>query len=191
MVKIDGRTTRGQENRKQIVQALIELIREGYAAPTAEMVSARAGVGLRTVFRHFKDMETLYREITSEVDAIVAPVLATPLQGDTWQEKLMHVIERRADMFEKLAPIQAASLVHLHESAFLREQQEKSVALQRHLLRTFLPANLVKDKPLFEALDLVLSFETWLRLRRDQKLSVKQAKGVLRRSVEQLVCDCK
>jgi len=45
----------------------------------------------------------------------------------------------------------------------------------------------VKDKALFEAFDLVLSIETWLRLRRDQKLSVKAAKKVLQRSVEQLL----
>lgn len=187
MVKTDGRTTRGQENKRQIVQALIALIREGHMAPTAEMVSVRAGVGLRTVFRHFNDMETLYREITSEVDSIVAPVLATPLKGNTWQEKLMHAIDRRADMFEKLAPIQAASLVHLHESEFLKNQQARTVALQRHLLRAFLPSEIVKDKFLFEALDLILSFETWLRLRNDQQLSVKQAKKVMQRSVEQLL----
>ncbi|HEX4855826.1 MAG TPA: TetR/AcrR family transcriptional regulator, partial [Limnobacter sp.] len=153
MVKPDGRSTRGQENRKQIVQALISLIREGCVSPTAELVSARAGVGLRTVFRHFKDMETLYREITSEVDDIVAPVLATPLKGETWQERLMNSIERRADMFEKLAPIQTASLVHLHESEFLRLQQARTVELQRQLLRALLPEEISKDRQLFEILD--------------------------------------
>ena len=187
MVKVDGRTTRGQANRKQIVQALIELIREGHPAPTAEMVSARAGVGLRTVFRHFKDMETLYREMTNEVDAIVAPVLVTPVMGSNLHEKLMHAIERRADMFEKLAPLQAASLVHLHESKYLRDRQASTVELQRHLLKAFLPGEIVKDKDLFEAFDLVMSIETWLRLRRDQKLSVNAAKKVLQRSVEQLL----
>lgn len=187
MVKVDGRTTRGQKNKQQIVQALIELIREGHLAPTAEMVSERAGVGLRTVFRHFKDMETLYRELTSAVDAIVAPVLATPLIGNTVHEKLIHVIERRSEMFEKLAPLQAAGMVHLHESEHLQTRQAESVELQRYLLKAFLPAAMVKDKPLFEALDLVLSIETWIRLRRDQKLSVKQAKQVLQRSIEQLL----
>lgn len=187
MVKTDGRTTRGQKNKKQIVQALIELIREGHLAPTAELVSARAGVGLRTVFRHFKDMETLYREMAREVEAIVAPVLATPVLGDTVHDKLMHAIDRRADMFEKLAPIQAANLVHLHESEFLRNQQAQTVELQRYLLRAFLPTQIVKDKPLFESLDLILSFESWLRLRRDQRLGVRQAKKVLQRSVEQLL----
>ncbi len=187
MVKVDGRTTRGQANKKLIVKALLALIREGHVAPTAEMVSERAGVGLRTVFRHFKAMETLYREITTEVDEIMAPVLATSLQGDSWQEKLMHAIERRADMFEQLAPIQAANLIHLHESEFLRDRQEKSVALQRMLLQAFLPEHVMRDQSMFETLDLLLSIESWLRLRREQKLSVEQAKTVLRDAITHLI----
>ncbi len=187
MVKADGRTTRGLNNKRLIVQALLELIREGFVSPTAEMVSARAGVGLRTVFRHFKDMETLYREITGEVDAIVAPVLATPIQGDTWQDKLMHAIERRANMFEQLAPIQAANLIHLHESAFLRNRQAQSVALQRALLQAILPAHIVENKGVFETLDLLLSIESWLRLRKEQQLSVEKAKDVLRQGISQLI----
>lgn len=132
-------------------------------------------------------METLYREMTCAVEAILAPVLATPVQGETTSEKLMHAIDRRADMFEKLAPLQVASLVHLHESPYLRKRQAENVELQRFLLKAFLPADLVKDKILFEAIDLTLSIETWLRLRRDQQLSVNQAKKVLRRSIEQLL----
>lgn len=183
----DGRKDRGLENKKLIVQALIELIREGQISPTAEAVSERAGVGLRTVFRHFADMETLYREIAQESEKAILKVIANPLQGDCWQDKLMHAVERRSDMFERLMPIQMATLVNLHQSDFLKMQQAHSVELQRQLLKAFLPASVVKDKLLFEALDLNLSIETWLRLRKDQKLSKAKAKQVMRRCVEQLI----
>jgi AcrR family transcriptional regulator len=183
----DGRKDRGLENKKLIVQALIELIREGQISPTAEAVSERAGVGLRTVFRHFADMETLYREIAQESEQAILKVIANPLQGECWQDKLTHAVERRSDMFERLMPIQMATLVNLHQSDFLRMQQAVSIELQRQLLKAFLPASIVKDKILFEALDLNLSIETWLRLRRDQKLSKAKAKQVMKRCVEQLV----
>ncbi|MDH4395506.1 MAG: TetR/AcrR family transcriptional regulator [Limnobacter sp.] len=183
----DGRKDRGLENKKLIVEALIELIREGQISPTAEAVSDRAGVGLRTVFRHFADMETLYREIAQESEKAILKVLANPLQGECWQDKLMHAVERRSDMFERLMPIQLATLVNLHQSDFLKTQQAQGVQLQRQLLKAFLPASVVKDKILFEALDLNLSIETWLRLRRDQKLSKAKAKEVMKRCVEQLI----
>ena len=65
------RRTRGQANKLSIVRALSDLIRGGIVAPTAEQVAARAGVGLRSVFRHFADMETLYREIANELVAAI------------------------------------------------------------------------------------------------------------------------
>jgi len=74
----DGRRNRTVLTRQQIVQAFIALIRQGHVAPTAEDVSARANVGLRTVFRHFEDMETLYREVNTEIRETVSSMLRLP-----------------------------------------------------------------------------------------------------------------
>ena len=63
----DGRRRRARNNRQRIVAAMIELIGEGHITPGAEDVAARAGVGLRTVFRHFNDMESLYAALTSSL----------------------------------------------------------------------------------------------------------------------------
>ena len=59
----DGRRLRSIDSRARIVKAMLALIEEGDMAPGAEAVAARAEVGLRTVFRHFKDMESLYRDV--------------------------------------------------------------------------------------------------------------------------------
>ena len=40
---------------------MLELVNEGNLIPTAQQVSDRAGVGIRSVFRHFSDMESLYQ----------------------------------------------------------------------------------------------------------------------------------
>ena len=53
----DGRVLRGARTRERIVDAVFELVSEGTVRPTAEEVASRAGVGIRTVFRHFDDME--------------------------------------------------------------------------------------------------------------------------------------
>ncbi len=64
---IDGRRLRGKRSRQGIVEAMIELVRSGNPEPTAEEVAARAGVAMRTVFRHFADMDSLYREISQKI----------------------------------------------------------------------------------------------------------------------------
>ena len=55
----DGRRRRGQDNRARIVAAMLEIIHGGELSPGAEQVAQRADVALRTVFRHFSDMDSL------------------------------------------------------------------------------------------------------------------------------------
>ena len=65
-VKRDGRHRRGERNRKAVVVAALDLIAEGCLVPTAQLISARAGVTIRTLFRHFPDMETLFAAANRE-----------------------------------------------------------------------------------------------------------------------------
>jgi AcrR family transcriptional regulator len=69
---------RGARNRNYIMDAIFELIQEGLVLPTAEQIADRAGVGTRTVFRHFDDMESLFVEMNSRLEREVRPVLEGP-----------------------------------------------------------------------------------------------------------------
>jgi AcrR family transcriptional regulator len=53
---LDGRRVRSERSRKSIIDAMLQLVEEGILVPTAQQVSERAGVSLRSVFRHFSDM---------------------------------------------------------------------------------------------------------------------------------------
>jgi hypothetical protein len=57
----------------------------------------------------------------------------------------------------------------------------------REALIRVLPEAITNDASRFEVLDLLLSFESWDRLRRDQALSPDQAREALKRAVETLL----
>ena len=78
----DGRVRRGERSRDAIVQALFELIGAGATTPTAQQVAQRAGVGLRSVFRHFRDMESLFAEVDARLLREVKPFASeSPVSG--------------------------------------------------------------------------------------------------------------
>ena len=183
----DGRLKRSVATRKKILQALTALTYEGVLSPTAEQVAMRADVGLRTVFRHFDDMDSLYREINTDLELKVQPLLKIRLSGSTWQERVLQSIEIRSDFYESTAAMYLASQVHRHESAFLTQNLMDSARQQRDLLQRLLPAAVAKNSTLLNALDLVLSFETWIRLRREQGLALAQARDVVRLAVKALL----
>jgi AcrR family transcriptional regulator len=185
--KVDGRVKRSLVTRQKIVDALTVLVHEGQLSPTAEQVAQGAGIGLRTVFRHFDDMDALYREISPDLDAQVLPLIPSRLTAPTWPERLLQSIALRGDIYDRTAAMHLAAQVHRHQSADLARKLMASAVLQRDLLRRLLPAAVADQAALLDALDLVLSFEAWIRLRREQGLSADQARGVMQLAVEALL----
>ena len=57
----DGRTARRDRNRELVLDAALELFREGHLEPTALQVAERSGLSPRSVFRYFEDTEALLR----------------------------------------------------------------------------------------------------------------------------------
>jgi AcrR family transcriptional regulator len=184
---VDGRRRRSDASRAKIVAALLDLIREGDYGPSAEVVADRAGVGRRTVFRHFKDMDSLYGEMQAAIWHRVEHIVCVPVQGRTWRERLDHVIDLRARFFEEVLPFKDAAEAHRFRSTFLRLEHEQSTQALRDMLLLALPKDIQADPLRREALDLVLSLEAWRRLRRDQRLSPKAALSVLRHLTAVLV----
>ena len=183
----DGRRRRSQDSRARIVAAMLELVQAGDVDPGAERVAAHAQVGLRTVFRHFNDMDSLYREMSTAIEGELERVVSPPLLGDTWKERLSDLIGRRAVAFEKIGPYKRASNVHRHASPPLEAGHARLVEQSRLRLKAILPPEISGEPMTLEALDLLLSFEAWSRLRQEQGLTANQAKAVVTEAVARVI----
>lgn len=186
-VRMDGRHRRSADSRRRIVEAMLELVREGDMAPSADAVAARAGVGRRTVFRLFSDMEGIYREMQAVMREKVAPVRAQPLAADTPAGLLHALVERRVRFFEEVLPMTVAAAVHRHRSPVLQADHAEIQQELRAILLGVLPPAQTADATLVEALDAVMSIDLWRRLRLEQRLSIEAATAILRRLVGALV----
>jgi len=174
----DGRRRRGLDSRDRIIAAMLDLMREGEVAPGAERVAARAEVGLRTVFSHFRDMDSLYAEMARAIEGELSDLLTLPLTAGDEAGRLAEIAERRADVYERIFPYKLASGMHRHRSVFLERGHARMVANLRDMLVGALPAGCA-DPMRREALDLLLSFESWSRLRREQGLTRDVALSVV------------
>jgi AcrR family transcriptional regulator len=183
----DGRRRRSLDSRGRVVAALLDLVREGDMAPSAERVAARAHVGMRTVFRHFNDMDRLYREMSWAIESELAGMLAATVAGDDLGERLVGLIRRRADIYERIAPFKRAADAHRHKSAFLAAAHTRIVATARRTLEDIVPPAVRRESALFEGLDLLLSYEAWSRLRQEQGLSVDAAREAMELAVRGMI----
>jgi AcrR family transcriptional regulator len=177
--ELDGRRIRGQTNRRKIVEAMIALVSKGVMSPSAQEVAQRADVGLRTVFRHFDDMESLYSEMSAQISTRILPLISMDFVASHWRARVDELIERRAQAYEKMLPFKGAADTIRHKSKFLSDEHIQLTKFLHQRLMEALPPELRKQRTLVDALDLLLSFESWRRLRRDQGLSVAQAKATV------------
>lgn len=185
---VDGRRERSKASRSAIVDAMIELIRAGNLSPTADQVAAYAGVGQRTVFRHFRDMEEIYREVTESVEDQLMPIMVRPLEAQDWVGRVREIADRRWRIYEQLLPFRAAADLRRFNSDVLMKDYRRHLKLEWTTLAAVLPASVTDDRPLAIALHLALSFQCWRRLREDEVLDRETARAVIMRMVDAVLC---
>ena len=119
--------------------------------------------------------------------ARLTPIFTEPLGDGGWRFRLSALIGRRARLFEDMLPIKSAADAHRYQSRYLQGEHEELVALLRQILTFTVPETIRADAVLLDALDLAISFESWRRLRYDQKLGPAEAEAVMRHLADRLV----
>lgn len=185
--RVDGRRERSRSSHRRIVEAMMELIAGGDLMPSAARVAEEAGIGLRTVFRHFDDMDSLYGEISATIAERVLPIVTAPYPGDDWRAHIRELARRRVRVFETMLPFRLAANIKRYQSPFLMGQYGQVVTIERELVLRLLPAHVLSHRITAEAICAALSFQNWRALRHDQSLSSEEAGTVTAHMVEALI----
>jgi AcrR family transcriptional regulator len=182
----DGRTERARRSKDAIVKALLSLYKDGILVPTAQEVADCSGMGIRTVFRHFNDMEALYIAGDKLLYTLLEDKTA-PEPGSSLEQRCVQLIDLRARSCARIRPYVLAAQAQAWKYKILRSNYQKLCNVFRERMLTFIPELRQKDAAVIEAADLMLSFETWNRLRNLQKLSQKSTKAIMLNSLKTIV----
>ena len=163
---------------------MLDVIEEGSLRPGAAEIAARAGVSVRTVFRHFEDLEQLFAMATEHQAMRIGPLLASPPPEGSRTARVDGLVSHRADLYERIGPVRRAALRHepFHQAVRQGLAQARRL-LRRHLLTTFAPelAHLraAERATIVAALESATSFAAWDNLRVEQRLSAAQARAAV------------
>lgn len=149
----------------------MELVGGGVAIPTAEQVAKQAEVGIRTVFRHFADMEALYNAMADRLDEQERPYIAGGRRTGSFEERSRNLIKRRTTAYDRMGPYLRAAKLKAPSSTVISSRE---VGLARELRRDildWLPELYESPVAVVDALDMAISFESWDRMRFELKLS--------------------
>ena len=152
---------------------MLSLMKGGNYIPTAQQVADTAGISIRTVFRHFSEMELLYQEI----DAVCRPTYEASFKnldcGGSLEERVGRSIDARIVCYVETLYLEKATHALLWRSEFLNKCYGDNQRRLRKNLETMLPELKKLSTESREAADAVCSFEFFDRLHDHQGLATR------------------
>jgi AcrR family transcriptional regulator len=182
----DGRVARGERTRRALAEALITLLEEGDAQPTARRIAERAGVSLRIVFHHFDDLESILHDAVKIQEQRhwrhIRPVAAT-LPVD---ERVSRIVRQRTVVYQATAPVRRSAEHFTGTSPTVAAELARGQAWLRGQLQLTFAPELETRRPadarlLLDALEVATSWETWEHLAR-----LGRSTPICRRTMEAL-----
>ncbi|MBV9487936.1 MAG: TetR/AcrR family transcriptional regulator [Frankiaceae bacterium] len=191
--ELDGRRARRGRNREAVVDALLELFREGELSPSVAAGAERSGVSLRSVFRYFDDLDEMGRIAIARHTEGVQHLFPLPKLGEGARtDRIKRMADHRVTLYEAVAPIVRATMIRAPFqpviAAGLRDRRE---FLRGQVEAQFAPEiSRVSEADRFAlvaALDALTSFETLELWHRDRGLAFTKCASVMRRALDQLL----
>ena len=182
----DGRVARGERTRRALAEAMISLLEDGDARPTARRIAERAGVSLRLVFHHFDDLDSI---LTAAVEIQehrhwhhVQPVASTLALA----ERVARVVRQRVAVFQATAPVRRSAELFKDGSPVVAAELNRGREWLRNQLRATFAPELDLRRPaqaqvLLDCLEVTTSWETWEQLQR-----LGRTPSACRRTMERL-----
>jgi AcrR family transcriptional regulator len=185
----DGRRRRRVQNREAVVDALLDLYRDGNLRPGTDEIAERAGLSPRSLFRYFDDVDDLASAAVTrqQIRALpLAAIIATP--EDPFRTKVDALVEQRFRVFQEVG--QAAKVVRLRApfQPVLARELGQTRAFFRHQIVELFEPELGRMGPArapgaVAAADVLTSFESFQLFRHEEGLSLTDAAAAMVRAV--------
>ena len=184
--KLDGRLERSKKSRDLIIKAMRDLIDEGILSPTAQQVAQTAQVGIRTVFRHANDMETLFELITKTNAEKRSKHFLKAVTNGNLEERIEKLARSRGEGYTEMQNFILATTSSKWKYKSLDNQYKGANKRLKKNLHEWLPEmnNLTEEKQ--EMVEAIMSFEYWYRLRVHQNNSAKKTLNIIKNQTKAL-----
>lgn len=189
---VDGRRLRSERTKRRIIEAYLSLLGHDPQIPTAAQIAERAGCSVRSIFERFNDLHALRVAATDHAFA-EANAQAVPRDlGTDRSSRIRSHVEMRAGTCARWLPMWRALNANQGESIELKAR----IKLARELIMTraehIYAPELANVTPLVRkhtliALEALIDFESWGRMRELYGLSFEEACGLWRRAVDRLL----
>lgn len=190
---VDGRSARRERNKVVVVDAYLDLIRDGVPRPSMAEVADRSGFSVRSVFRYFADRDEMARtSIQRQQERVGALYDQRVDESLSLADRISGLVELRISLYETIAPTarlsrSLAPTQPIIEAELASTRGHLRAAVKR-LFASELAGMATDDAAdALAVIDVLTSFESFDLLRSDRGLSKPRVARALRAAITTLL----
>ena len=174
----DGRFARSQKTKDAIVKALLKLLKDN-PFPTAEQVAKESKIGLRTVYRQFKDMESIYLSLHEKCLYSLEQMFKNEIDLEkSFEERINLAISERLAIYSEYESLFIATISNAARLPILVDQVAASYKIMRERFIKIVPESKNLSTIKADLLFTRILFPSWFSLRKvlkhDQKIIIDE-----------------
>tara|TARA_Y100000287_G_C14075798_1_gene283062 strand:+ start:83 stop:658 length:576 start_codon:yes stop_codon:yes gene_type:complete len=178
-LKKDGRKLRSESTSDHILNTAIKIARKGNIDNMSfNSIAKEANIGTRTIFRHFKDQETLQESLDQKLGEEFTSAFSLINKTDNLESRIENVCSILIKLYVKNQNIIRWNLRNIWRDKNLRKNMFSWNKILRNFVYSILPEIQEKRKSEREIIFECMSFMFFLRLSVVQSLNEKQIKEI-------------
>ncbi|MFL2735725.1 MAG: TetR/AcrR family transcriptional regulator [Gammaproteobacteria bacterium] len=178
-LKIDGRKLRSESTADHILNTVIKIARKGdIDSMSFNSIAKEANIGTRTIFRHFKDQESLQNSLDQKLGDEFTSYFSKINKEDNLEKRIENVSSSLIQFFVKNQNIIRWTLRNIWRDKNLRQNMFSWNQILRNFVYSILPEIKEKKKAEREIIFECMSFLFFLRLNVVQGLNHEQIKEI-------------
>ena len=178
-MKKDGRKLRSESTADHILNTAIKIARKGNIDYMSfNSIAKEAKIGTRTIFRHFKDQETLQESLDQKLGEEFTLSFSTIDKEDSLKKRIENLSLILIKLYIKNKNIIRWTLHNVWKDKNLRRNMFSWNQILRNFVYSILPEIKEKSKPEREIIFECISFVFFLRLKVIQGLDEDQIKEI-------------
>ena len=178
-LKKDGRKLRSESTSDHILNTAIKIARKGNIDNMSfNSIAKEANIGTRTIFRHFKDQETLQESLDQKLGEEFSSSFSEINKADNLERRIENVSSTLIKLYVKNQNILRWNLRNIWRDKNLRQNMFSWNQILRNFVYSILPEIKEKKKSEREIIFECMSFLFFLRLNVVQNLNHEQIKEI-------------
>ena len=178
-LKKDGRKLRSESTADHILNTAIKIARKGNIDKMSfNSIAKEANIGTRTIFRHFKDQESLQESLDRKLGEEFTISFSRINKADNLESRIENVSSSLIKLYIKNQNIIRWNLRNIWRDKNLRKNMFSWNQILRDFVYSILPEIQEKNKSEREVIFECMSFMFFLRLTVVQDLNEKQIKEI-------------